>query len=122
MKSPLHDAKRILIEGRESMTVIMKAMDFLSHEIPPQRHGEFVALVEILEDMDPEQVAKQIPEAQFAVLVRAKEVYLAMVALIKAALDDARGVGKQVIASCSAVAHFIEKNPEYRDLLRPEGI
>ncbi|MBS5997736.1 MULTISPECIES: GNAT family N-acetyltransferase [unclassified Corynebacterium] len=42
--------------------------------------------------------------------------------LIKAALDDARGVGKQVIASCSAVAHFIEKNPEYRDLLRPEGM
>ena len=42
--------------------------------------------------------------------------------LIQAALDDARGVGKQVIASCSAVAHFIEKNPEYRDLLRPEGI
>ena len=42
--------------------------------------------------------------------------------LIKAALDDVRGVGKQVIASCSAVANFIEKNPEYRDLLRPEGI
>ena len=42
--------------------------------------------------------------------------------LIKAALDDARGVGKQVIATCSAVAHFIEKNPEYRDLLRSEGI
>ena len=42
--------------------------------------------------------------------------------LIKAALDDARGVGKQVIASCSAVAHFIEKNPEYRDLLRSEGM
>ena len=32
--------------------------------------------------------------------------------LIKAALDDVRGVGKQVIASCSAVAHFIDKNPE----------
>lgn len=42
--------------------------------------------------------------------------------LIKAALDDTRGVVKQVIATCSAVAHFIEKNPEYRDLLRPEGM
>lgn len=37
--------------------------------------------------------------------------------LIQAALDEARAQGWQVKASCSAVAHFIDKNPEYRELL-----
>ena len=37
--------------------------------------------------------------------------------LIKAALEDESTVGKRVIASCSAVAGFIEKNPEYQHLL-----
>lgn len=37
--------------------------------------------------------------------------------LIKAALEDESTAGKRVIASCSAVASFIEKNPEYQHLL-----
>ena len=36
--------------------------------------------------------------------------------LIKAALDYAREEGASIIPSCSAVAHFIKKNEEYRDL------
>lgn len=38
-------------------------------------------------------------------------------ALVKYALDYARNHHLQVIASCSFVAHFIQKNPEYADLL-----
>ncbi|MDO5033213.1 GNAT family N-acetyltransferase [Corynebacterium sp.] len=41
--------------------------------------------------------------------------------LIKAALDDDSTAGRQVIASCSAVARFIEKNPEYKRLTAVEG-
>ncbi len=37
--------------------------------------------------------------------------------LIAHALDDSRADGRPVIASCSAVAAFIERNPEYADLL-----
>ena len=37
--------------------------------------------------------------------------------LIKFALDDARSDGLKVIPSCPAVAGYIEKNPEYRDLV-----
>ncbi|ALA67976.1 GNAT family N-acetyltransferase [Corynebacterium lactis] len=37
--------------------------------------------------------------------------------LISAALDDVRLSGRQVYASCSAVAGFVDKNPEYKDLL-----
>ncbi|WP_413227994.1 GNAT family N-acetyltransferase [Corynebacterium lizhenjunii] len=37
--------------------------------------------------------------------------------LIKAALDDAREAGYKVIASCSAVEAFINKNEDYADLL-----
>ena len=36
--------------------------------------------------------------------------------LIKAALDDTRAAGKTIIPSCSAVEHFLQKNPEYQDL------
>lgn len=38
--------------------------------------------------------------------------------LIKAALDDTREAGFQAVASCSAVQHFVSKNPEYEDLIR----
>lgn len=41
--------------------------------------------------------------------------------LIKAALDDDSTVGRQVIPTCSAVARFIEKNPEYQGLIKREG-
>ena len=41
--------------------------------------------------------------------------------LIKAALDDDSTVGCQVIPTCSAVARFIEKNPEYQRLTKREG-
>ena len=37
--------------------------------------------------------------------------------LIRYALDDTRASGAKVIATCSAVAGFIGKNPEYADLL-----
>lgn len=36
--------------------------------------------------------------------------------LIQAALDDTRAAGDKVRPLCSAVAGFIEKHPEYRDL------
>ena len=36
--------------------------------------------------------------------------------LIQYALDDARTHGIRVHDSCSAVAHFINKNPEYAEL------
>nr|WP_120491859.1 GNAT family N-acetyltransferase [Corynebacterium lactis] len=37
--------------------------------------------------------------------------------LISSALDDVRLGGRKIYASCSAVAGFVEKNPEYKDLL-----
>ncbi|APT85382.1 GNAT family N-acetyltransferase [Corynebacterium aquilae] len=37
--------------------------------------------------------------------------------LIKAALDDSRDAGVKVKATCSAVEHFIAKNPEYAEQL-----
>ncbi|MBC2681211.1 GNAT family N-acetyltransferase [Corynebacterium anserum] len=37
--------------------------------------------------------------------------------LISAALEATRAEGKKVIPTCSAVQAFIEKNPEYRDLI-----
>ncbi|WP_080796596.1 GNAT family N-acetyltransferase [Corynebacterium pacaense] len=36
--------------------------------------------------------------------------------LIRAALDDARAGGIRIHDSCTAVAHFIRKNPGYADL------
>lgn len=39
--------------------------------------------------------------------------------LIQAALDDTRAAGDKVRPLCSAVAGFIEKHPEYRDLIQP---
>ena len=41
--------------------------------------------------------------------------------LIKAALDDDSTIARQVIPTCSAVARFIEKNPEYQRLTNREG-
>src|SRR5699024_842222 len=38
--------------------------------------------------------------------------------LIKAALDETREAGLKAVASCSAVQHFVSKNPEYEDLIR----
>jgi predicted GNAT family acetyltransferase len=37
--------------------------------------------------------------------------------LVKGALDDVRGTGRAVVATCWYVAQFIDENPEYRDLL-----
>ena len=37
--------------------------------------------------------------------------------LIKAALDDTRVAGTPIMASCSAIEHFLNKNEEYKDLL-----
>ena len=39
--------------------------------------------------------------------------------LIQAALDDTRAAGDKVRPLCSAVAGFIEKHPESRDLVQP---
>ena len=39
--------------------------------------------------------------------------------LIQAALNDTRAAGDKVRPLCSAVAGFIEKHPEYRDLVQP---
>ena len=38
--------------------------------------------------------------------------------LLQAALDDTRAAGDKVRPLCSAVAGFIEKHPEYRDLVQ----
>lgn len=38
--------------------------------------------------------------------------------LIQAALDDTRAAGDKVRPLCSAVAGFIEKHPEYQDLVQ----
>lgn len=37
--------------------------------------------------------------------------------LVAAALDDARSRGLQVVPQCSFVAGFVERHPDYRDLL-----
>ncbi|SDR72093.1 GNAT family N-acetyltransferase [Corynebacterium timonense] len=42
-------------------------------------------------------------------------------ALIAFALDDVAAAGRTVVPQCSAVAHFIEKNPEYADLVDTGG-
>ena len=39
--------------------------------------------------------------------------------LIQAALDDTRAAGDKVRPLCTAVAGFIEKHREYRDLVQP---
>ncbi|MGX4762650.1 N-acetyltransferase [Corynebacterium sp. FDAARGOS 1242] len=41
--------------------------------------------------------------------------------LIQAALDDESTAARQVIPTCSAVAGFIEKNPDYQPLTTREG-
>ncbi len=41
--------------------------------------------------------------------------------LIKAALDDDSTAARQVVPTCSAVAGFIAKNPEYQPLTTREG-
>jgi predicted GNAT family acetyltransferase len=38
--------------------------------------------------------------------------------LVKVALDDARAEGKKVVPACSYVADYIDRHPEYADLLR----
>ena len=38
--------------------------------------------------------------------------------LIRAALDDARDEGLKVVPQCPFVRAYIERHPEYRDLLR----
>ena len=37
--------------------------------------------------------------------------------LVKEALDDTRAAGKKIVPTCSAVAHFVEKNADYKDLV-----
>ncbi len=37
--------------------------------------------------------------------------------LVRAALAEARVAGRRVVPQCSYVAKFIERHPEYRDLL-----
>jgi predicted GNAT family acetyltransferase len=37
--------------------------------------------------------------------------------LVAGALDDVRVRGKRIIAECAYVAHFVEKHPDYADLL-----
>lgn len=42
--------------------------------------------------------------------------------LVRGALDDVRARGVKVVASCWYVARWIERNPDYRDLLaEPAG-
>ncbi len=38
--------------------------------------------------------------------------------LVRGALDDARDQGLRVVAQCSFVRAYIERHPEYRDLLK----
>lgn len=38
-------------------------------------------------------------------------------ALIQEALDNTKEAGGTIIATCSAVEGFVEKNPEYKELL-----
>ena len=37
--------------------------------------------------------------------------------LVRDALDDTRAAGLSVVPSCSYVRHFVDTNPEYRDLV-----
>ena len=37
--------------------------------------------------------------------------------LVRAALADARAAGRRVVPQCSYVTKFIERNPEYQDLV-----
>ena len=37
--------------------------------------------------------------------------------LARGALDDVRKTGKKVVAQCAFIAGYIDKHPEYRDLL-----
>lgn len=37
--------------------------------------------------------------------------------LVAGALDDVRARGKKIVAECPYVARFVEKHPEYADLL-----
>ncbi|MDO5732011.1 GNAT family N-acetyltransferase [Corynebacterium sphenisci] len=37
--------------------------------------------------------------------------------LVRGALDDVRARGLRIRPSCSAVAHFLDKNPAYADLV-----
>lgn len=37
--------------------------------------------------------------------------------LVRSALDDIRARGDKVVATCPLVRRFIEKNPDYQDLL-----
>jgi predicted GNAT family acetyltransferase len=37
--------------------------------------------------------------------------------LVRAALADARTAGRRVVPACSYVAKFIERHPEYQDLV-----
>ena len=39
--------------------------------------------------------------------------------LVRGALDDVRVRGRQVVATCWFVADFVERHPEYGDLLAP---
>lgn len=40
-------------------------------------------------------------------------------ALVRAALDDLRARGETVVPQCSFVASFIDRHPEYADLVPP---
>ncbi len=42
--------------------------------------------------------------------------------LIQRALDDARAAGCCVVPSCSYAAEFIDRHPEYADLLAPPSV
>ena len=39
--------------------------------------------------------------------------------LVRAALDDLRARGQKMVPSCSYVAAFVKRHPEYRDLVAP---
>ena len=41
--------------------------------------------------------------------------------LARGALDDARSRGLRVVPSCPYVAAYVEKHPEYADLVKPEA-
>jgi predicted GNAT family acetyltransferase len=39
--------------------------------------------------------------------------------LVGQALDDVRASGRQVVPSCSYVAKFVQRHPQYQDLVEP---
>ena len=41
--------------------------------------------------------------------------------LVRAALDDVRAQGLAVVPSCPFIAGYIERHPEYEDLVTPGG-